>query len=1091
MRKKNLLSLAVLSMVLAILVPANAQSIGLQPTNDPYDLRQKVDITKVTPEQIAADAKFVKERPQKKAGLKQIYKEKAATTTTYLAVQQSMYNGYSFAYLDGDVMMWYVDVTIDGTVATISNLFNLDTGEAWDTTTEEDIIGEYDAEAGTITIQTSSVFDEATIVGSFYGTYPAVMFAGKVDKSGTLVEVHDELIFTIDTETNTITTDQHYGCSMYTADGTQSYGVQECFAKTILTQQTEEANLILFGQAIDFGELYINYPATASFKLVNIGKTAGEYVIDLEGECFTVTPESGIIEPLQMCTFTVNFEGLEANQEYEGIITVTTDNGDELIQLYATTIPYPDYSPIILNGDIELRTGMEYPFALDDTMVEGKTVAKMTIPAGYRTYTQSYLTAIVEVPEGHIGTLSWKGIITSSVGWNALGGIFIDEETNPNAVYVYQNVFDYDMSNSQNFGPGKHTVRFVWEAPYAGADIDKMAVYDLSFDYVEATDYEVSVESDLVEFGNYIIEGESVQGMQIINLLNEGKQPLKVLSATSTENFSIEIPEKEAALLEYLPVTAKFVANAAGTYEDEIVITTTAGDITLRTHAFVREMPDFNSIVLEGDFVFETNADNPYIVENGVAYNSTSKVPDPVPTTSWLKASFTIPDGKIGNLTWDASFSGKAAYNAQYQYVNGEQGMLEIKQPMTMYQWIEYAYQDGLYEVEMGSDELIAKSDEWNDYSKYTIFAPGEHYIMVTFNQGGDNETWGEDRLSLYNLKLVLSDFEDYAVKTDVEELAFETVYAGSGSKKQNITFTNTGGQDFEIYNVTCEGPFVADLTKNWPIAFNNKLTIPVRFLPTEAGVYENDLVFETTVGQVIIKCRGEALSREGTLLVEDFEDDAKNWITYDCDRDGLSWDLGSNLLGGEEEKYVRSGRQALVSMSYNYNLGGLTPDNWAISPAFAIPETSTENVKLTWWVALQVADSYVGDFYTVYISDKELAETFTESDWVELFSEAPQTTEWEMREIDLSSYAGKTCRVAFRHHNCEDNWMLKIDDLVVYDGTTGINGIENSDKVIVSQEFYSIDGMRIEKPENGIYIVKTMFDDGSSAAKKAIVRNR
>ena len=45
MRKKNLLSLAVLSMVLAILVPANAQSIGLQPTNDPYDLRQKVDIT--------------------------------------------------------------------------------------------------------------------------------------------------------------------------------------------------------------------------------------------------------------------------------------------------------------------------------------------------------------------------------------------------------------------------------------------------------------------------------------------------------------------------------------------------------------------------------------------------------------------------------------------------------------------------------------------------------------------------------------------------------------------------------------------------------------------------------------------------------------------------------------------------------------------------------------------------------------------------------------------------------------------------------------------------------------------------------------
>ena len=1091
MRKKNLLSLAILSMALAIFAPSNAQSIGLQPTNDPYDLRQKVDITKMAPEQIAADAKLVKERPQRKAGLRHAYKEVAATTTTYLAVQQSMYSGYSFAYLNGDVLMWDVDVTLDGTVATISNLFNLDTGEEWDTTTEEDIVGTYDEAAGTITIPTSSVFQDATVVGSFYGVYPAVMFAGKVDASGMLVEVHDELVFTIDKETNSITTDQHYGCSMYTADGTQSYGVQECFAKTVLTHQSEEANILLFAEAIDFGELYINYPSTSTFKMVNIGKVAGEYVVALEGECFSVTPESGIIEPLQAATVTVNFEATEANQEYEGIITVTTDNGDNLIQLYATSIPYPDYSPIILNGEIELRTGMEYPFALDETLVEGKTVAKMTIPSGVRTYSPSYLTAIVDVPEGCIGTFSWKGVVTSSVGWNALGGIFIDEHINPYAVYVYQNVIDYDMSNSQSFGPGKHTVRFSWEAPYAGADIDKFCVYDLSFDCVEAVDYKVSVESDLVEFGNFIIEGSTVSGAQIINLLNEGKQPLKLLSATSTENFSVTIPDAEAALMETLPVTIKFEANAAGTFEGDIVLTTTAGDITLHNHAFVREMPDFNSIVLEGDFVFETNPDNPYIVEDGVAYNSTSKVLDPVPTTSWLKASFTVPDGKLGTLSWNARFSGKAAYNSQYQYVNGEQGSLEIKQPMTMYQWIEYAYLDGLYEVEMGSEELIAKSDEWTDYSQYTIFPPGEHYIMVRFDQGGDNETWGEDRMTLYNLKLHLQDFEDYAVETDVDEMEFENVYTGSRSKKQSVTFTNVGGQSFEIYSVSCEGPFEADLTRNWPIAFNNKLTIPVRFNPIEAGVYESDLVFETTAGQVIIKCKGEALSREGTLLLEDFEDNAAKWLAYDRDVDGLTWDLASNLLGGEEEKYVRSGRQALVSMSYNYNLGGLTPDNWAISPEFTIPETSVQNVRLTWWVALQVAGDYVGDTYTVYITDKELAQTFNEADWVELYNETPDTEEWQMREVDISSYAGKTCHLAFRHHDCENHWMLKIDDLIVYDGTTGINSVENNNKVITSQEFYSIDGMRIEKPENGIYIVKTIFSDGSSAAKKAIVRNK
>ena len=598
MRKKNLLLLACLSFILTTFAQTNAQSIGLQPTQDPYNLRQKVDITKLTPEQIQENARLSQVVHQKKPALKQIYKESEAKTTTYLAVQQSMYSGYSFAYMQGDVWLWNVDVTIDGTTATISNLFDLDNpNDPYNSNIEYDIVGIYDDVAGTITIPTASDFENATIVGYFYGSYPGVLFAGEVSSEGILTEVDSELVFTIDKETNTISTNRHYGCTMYAADGVSNYGVQEVFAKTLLTHQSEEANLLVFAEAIDFGELYVNYPVSSTFKIINIGNTAGDYVIGLEGEGYTVTPEVGSIDPLAMSTFTVAFEAPEANQEYEGIITVTTDNGDTLVQLYASSIPYPDYSSIIQNGNIELRTGMEYPFVLDDTLVEGKTVAKESIPSGLRTYTPSYLTAIVEVPEGHIGTLSWKGQVTSKAGWNALGGLYVDEEKNPNPVKIYQNVTDYDISNSQNFGPGRHSVKFSWEAPYASDPADKLYVYDLSFSSVEAVESAVSIESDKVEFGNFIIEGEPIYGTQTINLLNEGKQPLKVLSATSTDNFSIVIPETEAQLLDFLPVTVNFTGNSAGTYEGDITITTTAGEITIHNHAFVREMPDFSQIV--------------------------------------------------------------------------------------------------------------------------------------------------------------------------------------------------------------------------------------------------------------------------------------------------------------------------------------------------------------------------------------------------------------------------------------------------------------------------------------------------------------
>ena len=102
MRKRSLLSLASLSVVLAIFAQPNALSNSIQRASDQIDLRQRVDLTQYAPQNKKVQEQAKHELP-KKTTLKQIYREAEAQTTTYMAVQQSMYSGYSFAYMSGDI----------------------------------------------------------------------------------------------------------------------------------------------------------------------------------------------------------------------------------------------------------------------------------------------------------------------------------------------------------------------------------------------------------------------------------------------------------------------------------------------------------------------------------------------------------------------------------------------------------------------------------------------------------------------------------------------------------------------------------------------------------------------------------------------------------------------------------------------------------------------------------------------------------------------------------------------------------------------------------------------------------------------------
>ena len=58
--------------------------------------------------------------------------------------------------------------------------------------------------------------------------------------------------------------------------------------------------------------------------------------------------------------------------------------------------------------------------------------------------------------------------------------------------------------------------------------------------------------------------------------------------------------------------------------------------------------------------------------------------------------------------------------------------------------------------------------------------------------------------------------------------------------------------------------------------------------------------------------------------------------------------------------------------------------------------------------------------------------------------------------------------------------------------GSTPVTGVSNtfdSAKPVTAVEFYSIDGRRLHTPDKGIFIKKTIFDDGSSKTEKFIIK--
>lgn len=186
----------------------------------------------------------------------------------------------------------------------------------------------------------------------------------------------------------------------------------------------------------------------------------------------------------------------------------------------------------------------------------------------------------------------------------------------------------------------------------------------------------------------------------------------------------------------------------------------------------------------------------------------------------------------------------------------------------------------------------------------------------------------------------------------------------------------------------------------------------------------------------------------------ENFAEEQDCWVSIDNDGDGQTWITGT--LNHAGAKFGMDASICLISQSYeNSSSKSFNADNYLLTPEIVLP--ANKIVTLSWYAKSQ--DSSYPDWYEVMVAPNASTEI---SSFVSVFNEKG-ASDWTLRTVNLSAYAGTTIRVVF-HHQDYDSFLIDIDNLGI-ECETPTTGLENvkadmkANKIIKNGKMYLRDG--------------------------------
>lgn len=393
---------------------------------------------------------------------------------------------------------------------------------------------------------------------------------------------------------------------------------------------------------------------------------------------------------------------------------------------------------------------------------------------------------------------------------------------------------------------------------------------------------------------------------------------------------------------------------------------------------------------------------------------------------------------------------------------------------------------DGTTSIELENDEVVA-----TDYFEHVSFALdtlGGHTVAVKFTF---LEIYPASLLVIDDIKIAFANEPVYEIVAPTNAFVDETYPLKAvrlEGSETNVTFAWTSVLG------TIANPTADSTTITYANGGIDTITLTVT---NDYGTFITEAyVRAINWSDIVAGCETPV---EEFPYDQDFEDQYNFdcMKLYDADGDGNNWQVADSNYNK-----VHSGAYCAVSASYASSTA-LTPDNWLFMPPFVLPNDVTGFV-LSWWAIAQDSN-WTREHYSVYVTTDP--NTFGTNP---VYSGEP-TGQYTKQSVSLENFAGQTIYVAFRHHDCTDQFRLNIDDIHV-GNTLGIENAENEANVAIYpnpvRNMLNIEGNNVKNVEvidmdgrvvltndragqidmsnlsDGVYMVRVMSENGVSTKK-------
>lgn len=164
----------------------------------------------------------------------------------------------------------------------------------------------------------------------------------------------------------------------------------------------------------------------------------------------------------------------------------------------------------------------------------------------------------------------------------------------------------------------------------------------------------------------------------------------------------------------------------------------------------------------------------------------------------------------------------------------------------------------------------------------------------------------------------------------------------------------------------------------------------------------------------------------EGDIFF-DFNDGIMQWTTIDADEDGYCWEMRQNW-GNTENPF------SVTSASYDQGTSTvLYPKNYLVTPYKLDCEEIT-------FIANAQDATHPAEHFGVAVSTTGNTDACDFTVIWEADMTAKAAGEWHYYDVDLRAYQGQDIYIAIVHFNCSNQFMLNIDDVMLYRTYEAVN---------------------------------------------------